>query len=85
MAMPDEVLIWEGLEHDNILRLEEAYLERGHWILVTEYLSEYVDLFDYNTGANKLGTDEIKGKGNHPIVSTYRLRNYNPFFVFRSS
>merc|ERR1719204_231531 len=59
--VPDEVTIWEALEpHENILKLEESYLERGHWILVTEYLPGYLDLFDYNIAIKKLPLSEVR-------------------------
>lgn len=61
MWVPDEVTIWEGLApHDNIVKLVESYLEREHWILVTEYLNGYLDLFDYNIAIKKLPLTEVK-------------------------
>ena len=50
LDIPDEVHIWEGLSHENIVRLEECFLERGHWIILTEYHEGFQDLFDYNAG-----------------------------------
>ena len=62
MWVPDEVTIWEALEpHENIVKLVESYLERGHWILVTEYLTGYLDLFDYNIAIKKLPLSEVRG------------------------
>ena len=61
MWVPDEVTIWEALQpHDNIVQLVESYLERGHWILVTEYLTGYLDLFDYNIAIKKLPLTEVR-------------------------
>ena len=60
MDIPDEVHIWEGLSHERILRMEESFQERGHWILVTDYHPGFQDLFDYNTGRDKLTEMEVK-------------------------
>lgn len=62
MYIPDEVTIWEGLgEQENVLRLVESYLEKGHWILVTEYLPGFLDLFDYNIAIKRMSTEEVRG------------------------
>lgn len=62
MYIPDEVTIWEGLaEQENVLRLVESYLEKGHWILVTEYLPGFLDLFDYNVAIKRMSTEEVRG------------------------
>lgn len=41
----DEVVLWESLSHPNIVKLEEVFLEDGHWILVMEFRDGYRDLF----------------------------------------
>ena len=45
--VPNEVALWEGLTHDNLLSLLDVYHEEGKWILVMEYNAGYVDLYDY--------------------------------------
>ena len=41
--VPDEIAIWEELSPDkNILAFVEAYMERGYWILITEYCTGYM-------------------------------------------
>ena len=47
MFLPDEVVLWEGLDHPNIIRLEEVFSEHDSWIFVMEYAEEYLDLFSY--------------------------------------
>ena len=74
MWIPDEVTIWEGLEQDeHIVQLVESYLERGHWILVTEYLTGYLDLFDYNITIKKLPLSEVKAILRQVIKTCQRL------------
>jgi serine/threonine protein kinase len=45
--IPDEVVILNSLEHPNIIELHEIYFEQSCWILVMEYLPDFVDLFDH--------------------------------------
>jgi serine/threonine protein kinase len=45
--IPDEVMILETLEHPNIIHIHEAYYERNFWIIIMEYLPDFVDLFDH--------------------------------------
>ena len=56
--LPDEVVLWEGLDHPNIIRLEEVFSEHGSWIFVMEYLEEYVDLFSLTEIRGRLSEQE---------------------------
>ena len=45
--IPDEVLLWEELDHPGIVKLQAIYYEADSWILVMEYEPQFVDLFYY--------------------------------------
>ena len=47
MYLPDEIVLWEKLEHDNILKLEAVYYDSGAWYMVMPYEHGFVDIFDY--------------------------------------
>ena len=48
-TLPNEIILWEKLRHPNIVSLLETYWveESGEWLLVMEYDSELVDLFNW--------------------------------------
>ena len=45
--IPDEIIILEILDHPNIVKLEDIYIEEDHWVLIMEFSPNYRDLFDY--------------------------------------
>ena len=45
--IPDEVLISETLNHPNLLKQYDIFLDNRTWTLVMEYLPSFLDLFDY--------------------------------------
>ena len=47
--LPDEIILWEELDHPNILNLEEMYFDEpsDSWILIMEYVAGFEDLFSY--------------------------------------
>ena len=51
--IPDEILILESLDHSCIIDIHETYLEQNCWIIVMDYLQDFVDLWDhiYQNGA----------------------------------
>ncbi|KAL5253329.1 hypothetical protein ACHWQZ_G013199 [Mnemiopsis leidyi] len=59
--LPDEVVLWEGLDHPNIIRLEEVFSEHDSWIFVMEYGEEYLDLFSYMELSGGLSETESAG------------------------
>ena len=48
MLVPNEVILWEPLDHPNIIALHEVFFENGNWILVMDYCPGFVDLFSYS-------------------------------------
>ena len=59
--LPDEVTLWEGLDHPNIIKLEEVFSEQGSWIFVMEYLVGYTDLFTLSELHGTLSESEATG------------------------
>ena len=45
--VPDEVALWEPLDHQGIVKLQDVFFDNLNWILVMEYDPEFVDLFYY--------------------------------------
>ena len=45
--IPDEILFSETLDHPNLINLHEIYFEQDSWIIVMDYLPNFVDLFDH--------------------------------------
>ena len=45
--IPDEIMLTQDLDHRNLLNLDEVYFEQNCWVLLMEYLPNYVDLFEY--------------------------------------
>ena len=45
--IPDEILLSETLDHPNLINLQEIYFEQNSWIIVMEYIPDFVDLFDH--------------------------------------
>ena len=56
--LPDEVVLWEGLDHPNIVKLEEVFSECGSWIFVMDYLEDYVDLFSLSATHGKFSESD---------------------------
>ena len=58
--VPDEIMLWRGLEHPNIIRYIRHFLEDDQWIIVMEFCQGYEDLFNYvNTREGYLSEDKI--------------------------
>ena len=45
--IPDEVYLTQNLTHNNLLKIEEIYFEQKCWVLVMEYLPNYIELSRY--------------------------------------
>ena len=45
--IPDEILLSETLVHPNLMNLRELYFEQASWVIVMDYLPDFVDLFDH--------------------------------------
>ena len=45
--IPDEIALWRGLRHKNVIRYVRHFFEKGMWIVVMEHCSGYKDLFSY--------------------------------------
>ena len=58
--IPDEIMLSENLKHQNLLDLHEIYFEQNCWIILMEYLSNFVDLFEYIGDKKPMSTDDIR-------------------------
>ena len=58
--IPDEILLSESLDHPNISKLKEIYLEQDRWIIIMEYFPNFIDLFDYINLTGPMGTSDAK-------------------------
>ena len=56
--VPNEVALWEGLQHNNLLSLKDVYYERDQWLLVMEYNSGYEDLYDHIARVGRLSSED---------------------------
>ena len=56
--IPNEILFWEGIVHENITKLLEVYYdpEEDKWLLVMDYDLNQMDLFDYIDRHGRLST-----------------------------
>ena len=57
--LPDEIIIWRDLHHDNIIGYVEYFRSEYTWIIVMEFLSGYEDLYEYMRRKDK-SFDEIR-------------------------
>ena len=56
--VPNEVALWQGLQHPNLLSLYDVFHENKQWVLVMEYSEGYMDLYDFIDYHGKLSTSE---------------------------
>ena len=70
--IPDEIMLSENLKHQNLLDLHEIYFEQNCWIILMEYLSDFVDLFEYIGDKKPMSTDDIR----HLMIQAVDVCNY---------
>ena len=58
--IPDEILLTETLDHPNLIKNYEIYFERNSWIIVMEYIPDYVDLCDYISQNGSLTVEDAR-------------------------
>ena len=60
LYIPDEILLSETLEHPNLIELHELYFERDSWIIVMDYIPNYVDMFDHISECGPLSVADAR-------------------------
>ena len=73
MMVPDEIVLSEHLSHPNLLHLEEVFFEQESWIIVMEFLSGYMDLFEYTSKNGPLSAEDSKDVLRQLIETCYYL------------
>ena len=58
--IPDEILLSETLDHPNLIKLHEIYFEQNSWIIVMEYIPDFVDLFDHISKNGALTVEDAR-------------------------
>ena len=58
--IPDEILLSETLDHPNLINLHEIYFEQNSWIILMEYIPDFVDLFDHISKSGALTVEDAR-------------------------